>query len=153
MIRYLKILYGFSILLIAMFILHFMMLFLFPETIANENGAILYQPQYMFVEFMMLLIFIAICFCTVSFNSGIKKGLFEDKAALYLKIGALLLLAVGILSLINDLLLKDIYSSDMEIIYLVTIDALFLIIGFGTLFTADVLKSGVVLRAENDLTI
>ena len=72
--KYLKILFGLSVALIVMFILHFVMLILFPETIANDKGAILYQPDYMFVEFIMFLIFVSVCFCASSFWSRSASG-------------------------------------------------------------------------------
>ena len=84
---------------------------------------------------------------------AIQKTPFESKASLFLKMGGLLFLIASLLFITSDLynilLLKD----QSYLVPLISTDIMLLIIGVATLFIADVLESGILLKQENDLTI
>ena len=147
-----KILFGFTIFVIIAFMIQIATItyYYFSDSVGPNYPDS--DPKLWFVQFLMSVIFIGVCFISKGLHNTIQKGPFEKTSGLNLKIGGMLLLIIGVISFGNDLLSAKLPHDETNMALLV-LDIMLMIVGFGALFTADVLKSGIILQQENDLTI
>ncbi|WP_194851478.1 DUF2975 domain-containing protein [Nonlabens antarcticus] len=147
-----KILFGFTVFVIVGFLIQIVTItyFYFSDSIGPNYPYS--DPKFWYVQLLMIALFIGVCFISKGLWNTIKKGPFEKSSSLNLRIGRILLLVVGVISLVNDMSSATI-PHDENAMALIVVDVMLMIVGVGTLFTADVLKSGFIIKEENDLTV
>lgn len=155
----LKLLYGFSVLLLLLVLFFFINEILFFESINKrliadtDYTTVFEKPSWWILNIVVIIILVSVWFVNRGLWSGIKNGLFENKAASYLNTGATLWLIVGYYTLIDEIIsiINHGLLDATKITFLISI--LMLIIGYSLLFFVDVLKKGIYLKQENNLTI
>jgi hypothetical protein len=99
------------------------------------------------------MIFISVSYISRGLWSAIKEGLFKDKAASHLYRGAILWLIVSFYSLLTEIynIINNGFNFNNKVPFIISI--LMIIMGYSLLFFVDVLKKGIYLKKENDLTV
>jgi|GEM_PF-2847125 len=90
---------------------------------------------------------------TLGLWNAIKTGPYEKKASTFIYIGGILFILSSLILICYDLISVIHLSNPYSFANLMTTDFMLLVLGIGTIFTADVLKKGIVLKQDNDLTI
>ena len=148
-----KILHGFLVMLILLYVTHFYTtLFIMPNFVDIFENKIFGVSQF-YLEFgFSILLFLGLIFTQISLFFVIKKGYFNYKSTMLFKRGGILILISGLLNLILGIAL---FWSNKEDVYINNILRAFpiVLIGFGLIIISDFLKKGNQLKSENDLTI
>ncbi|WP_194851477.1 hypothetical protein [Nonlabens antarcticus] len=155
----LKILFGLSTLLIAIQLFYFLSQLLFFESISalfikdTEYTTVFQNPRWWIIEIIFTMILLSSCFIAIGLWSGIRNGLFTDKAVSYLRIGSRLLLGVGAGTLLISLL--DAFNSVKENSFFMDfmVSVLIIMLGYLLLLFVDVIQKGIYFKKKNDLTI
>lgn len=150
-----KILHGFLVALIMLYIAHFYsLIFIMPKVLPDsiyEKTLFGYSTYYIEVCFSIIF-FIGLIFTQRSLYFIIKKGLFNIKSAQLFKTGGFLLVISGFLVFVFGLF--SIISTKNELYINRILQSIpILIIGFSLIIFSDFIKKGGVLKQENDLTI
>ena len=158
--RKIKFLNGFVIVLILIYIVHFIgnfYLSFFSDFVKPFDDEMYkdfifgYYTQFVGLTFSILT-FIGLLFIKNGLGVIIKEGFFNLKSATKFKTAGKLLLLSGFLSLMFSIILF--YSSrDITLLGVIGQDFFLIVIGFSLYIIADVLQNGNLLKQENELTI
>lgn len=110
-----------------------------------------YYTQYVGMA-ISVLTFVGLFYTHKALLNTIKGGYFNEKAASYFLKASYLFLSSGICSFIFNLLLFQ-NSEEVMLFTGMSKDFLLMLLGFGLLIVADILKNGNSIKIENDLTI
>jgi len=103
----------------------------------------------------MLLSASGLYFLQKSCSMFIERSYFNSKSELYLKRGGIILMASAILGFVLDFTPKESASKEnlSNVASKIGYNTTLLIMGFAIIAVADIIKKGVNLKRENDLTI
>lgn len=102
------------------------------------------------LSFIILLGTISIC---IALFRILKSGYFNMKTSKSFRVGGLLLCFVAVLDIIRAVLDMTAINRLGYLANAITIDVLLFLMGFGILTISQIIKKGIVLKQENDLTI
>lgn len=145
----LKVLFGLTIFFVGSGILNMVVLSYFYP---NENAGPKFpysDPRFWTTQAMVYTILIGVAFISTGLWKTINVGPFEKVSRLGLKIGGYVLLIMSVVSFINDI----IPGNPEDVSTLLVIDTLLFVIGLRTLFISDVIRTGISIKLDNDLTI
>ncbi len=120
---------------------------------ANDNVLKNWAPYYTIANSTALLF--AFCFIALGLFYLIKKGVFIKKGISLLKIGGSIMLFISILDLtieIWSMTASDLSKIDMHIAQIMQ-SIFIIIIGIITIAVTDILKNGLQIQQEHELTI
>ncbi|WP_194851479.1 DUF2975 domain-containing protein [Nonlabens antarcticus] len=150
----LKILFGVSLIALLFCLGDIIFLvFFFEEMELLMGEKIASDPSFWFDRIVNLINYVGVFLVCFGLWKVIQKGPFEKRSSFLLQIGGILFLTASLTLIANDIYLISAFRNETSLVSLLTTDFMLLVIGIGTLFTADVLKSGVLIKQENDLTV
>ena len=150
-----KILHGFLISLIILYIAYFYStLFIMPKVlpVSIYEETFFGIPKYYLLFSFSILLFLGLVFTQISLFFIIKNGFFNNKSSSLLKKGGFLILISGLLNFIIGIILLFNTKEDNHINSILHAVST-LLIGFGLIILSDFVKKGGVLKHENELTI
>ena len=100
-----------------------------------------------------LITFLGLLYVVLALILMIKNSYFNKKSKKYLKIGGIILLFDGLFSLCFTIFVLGSMETIDILITSVMLDALLFISGYSIYTIADILKAGLKIKTENDLTI
>jgi hypothetical protein len=152
--KLLKILCGVSLIAMLFCLCDIIFLvFFFDEMELLMGDTIASDPAFWFEQLVNFINYAAVFCVFYGLWKAIQKGPFEKRAVLLLHLGGVMFVIASIILIAYDIYFTSVFKSETNFVSLLTTDFMLLVIGVGTLFTADVLKSGLLIQRENDLTI
>jgi len=152
--KILKILFALSLVVSLFCIGDIIFLLFFFERMKELMGdTIITDPNFWLERVVNFINCIGVFFITFGLWGAVLRNPFDVQASMFIKIGGVLFLIASTILICSDLYFIIVLNDQTHYTSLITADVMLLTIGVATLFVADVLKSGILLKQENDLTI
>lgn len=145
-----KILFVLICCLCLVFAIHFASIIFIPQL----NALIDFNRNYFIFQITLeIVIFIALIFLAFSLLKIIKTGYFQSEVYKFLKYAGLLLVIAATGDLIYSI--EAMFNAESPELFMqrCTTDFLLLILGLSSLLVSDIIKNGLTIKSENDLTI